>query len=54
MDAFSLDPDGPLPDDFPTLQNLVRKLLRDMASLDVRWSKENPDNRLVGITSFSE
>jgi transposase len=33
MDAFSLDPDGPLPDDVPTLQDLVRQLLREMASL---------------------
>jgi transposase len=33
MDAFSLDPDGPLPDDVPTLHSLLRQVLRELARL---------------------
>jgi transposase len=33
MDAFSLDPDGPLPDDVPTLHALLRQVLRELARL---------------------
>ena len=33
MDAFSLAPDAPLPDDVPTLQALLRQVLAEMARL---------------------
>jgi len=33
MDAFSLAPDGPLPDDVPTLQALLRQVLAELARL---------------------
>lgn len=33
MDAFSLAPDGPLPDDVPTLQTLLRQVLAELARL---------------------
>jgi hypothetical protein len=33
MDASSLTPDGPLPNDVPTLQALLRQLLTEMAQL---------------------
>src|SRR5438045_3084789 len=33
MDATSLTPDSPLPDDVPTLQALVRQLLAELARL---------------------
>ena len=33
LDAFSLTPDAPLPDDVPTLQTLVRELLAEVARL---------------------
>jgi transposase len=33
MDAFTLPPDAPLPDDVPTLQQMVRQLLAELARL---------------------
>jgi transposase len=33
MDATTLDPDSPLPDDVPTLQDMVRQLLAELARL---------------------
>src|SRR4051794_39023044 len=39
MDAFSLPPDAPLPDDVPTLQQMVRQLLAEVARLRTENAK---------------
>jgi hypothetical protein len=36
MDAASLTPDSPLPEDVPTLQALVRQLLARVAQLEAK------------------
>ena len=44
MDAFSLAPDGPLPDDVPSLHTLLRQVLVEMARLRAENSELRADN----------